>query len=738
MSPACALIIEVRIPGGRFHGTRRTDSTRRSGGAVDTEEWPPSPLRLFQALVAASYGGRWAAEPAGKKDAALAWLEALSPPVVASPRALTLRPVAYFVPNNDLDAFGGDPANAAEVRVRKTLRTSLFDSGQAIVYAWRFVGTTEHADCIVALADRLHTLGHGVDQAFAMAVVVAGEQVEPRLEIVAGDIARPSDAAPGADGVPCPAPGSLDSLKARHRAASARFRPAGSGRQSLLEFRQPPRVHGRAVAYGSRPGQLVFELRDADRPLEFRPWPQSESAALVKALRDLVLVRLAVATDPARQVAVQRVVAGRGIPTPQAPERIRFVPLPSIGTRYTSPSIRRVLIQIPAGLALEVADLQWALSGRVFGGEPDADGVLGGQTLLAAAEDDGMAGHYTGPSRLWQSITPIVLPERCRPAGDSGQRQADLQARAAGALVQALRHAGVGAKPLAIRIQSEPFRGRGLLADQYGGDRFDRQRMTHAEVHFDRPVAGPLLIGDGRWLGLGLMTPVQQPVPAIHAFVIDDAGPAAVRSYEVTRAMRRAVMARVQAVLGNATALPLFFSGHQADGSPACGDGHHHLYYVADDANGDGYLDRIVVIAPVVPTPDRASRKHLKVLADAVAGMVRLRIGTEVVGLRAADILASDGLFGGSRQWLSRTPYRPSRQPKRDVHSALEDDVRLECRRHGLPQPTGIEVLEILTGRRGRTSARLGISFVTNVAGPVLLGDGAHFGRSLFEHGSKG
>ena len=32
--------------------------------------------------------------------------------------------------------------------------------------------------------------------------------------------------------------------------------------------------------------------------------------------------------------------------------------------------------------------------------------------------------------------------------------------------------------------------------------------MWHAELRFPTPVAGPLLIGDGRFCGLGLMAPV--------------------------------------------------------------------------------------------------------------------------------------------------------------------------------------------------------------------------------------
>ena len=72
---AHALLIELRWPGGRFHGVRD------SGGRDSfVPEWPPSPFRLFQALVDGAFTGRWAAEDPADKVAAFTWLEGLPPP----------------------------------------------------------------------------------------------------------------------------------------------------------------------------------------------------------------------------------------------------------------------------------------------------------------------------------------------------------------------------------------------------------------------------------------------------------------------------------------------------------------------------------------------------------------------------------------------------------------------------------------------------------------------------------
>ena len=49
MNDAGALLIEVRFPGTRFHGVRRTDRAKTSDGTVDAEEWPIAGLIVLVA-----------------------------------------------------------------------------------------------------------------------------------------------------------------------------------------------------------------------------------------------------------------------------------------------------------------------------------------------------------------------------------------------------------------------------------------------------------------------------------------------------------------------------------------------------------------------------------------------------------------------------------------------------------------------------------------------------------------
>ena len=106
------LLISVRFHEGRYHGTG---------------DWPPSPARLFQALIAGA--GLQGSLQTEQVDA-LEWLETMPPPIIAVPTIRKGQPVGNFVPNNDLDAVGGDPRRIGSIRAKKEIRPLLFDAEQ--------------------------------------------------------------------------------------------------------------------------------------------------------------------------------------------------------------------------------------------------------------------------------------------------------------------------------------------------------------------------------------------------------------------------------------------------------------------------------------------------------------------------------------------------------------------------------------------------------------------------------
>jgi CRISPR-associated protein Csb2 len=465
------LRLSVRFHDGRYHGTG---------------SWPPAPARLFQALVAgAARGSALAAED----RAALEWLERLDPPVIVAPRPWAGQGFTAFVPNNDLDAVGGDPARIGDIRVGKTIRPRLFDPTVPLVYLWRYEQGEDHARAIARLAEHLYQLGRGVDMAWADADTLEGEPDPSGLD---GVVHRPSR--DGADNpTDCPVAGSLDSLVRRFAQLRRRFSWQRDGRTSRVVFAQPPKPLFRVVGYDCPPWRRLFELRTEGR---LASWPLAQVAALVIAARDGAAERLGPTPE------IERLLVGRGATAADKARRVRLLPLPSVGHRHADMAIRRLMVEVPPDAGLRVDDLEWAFSGLDVGG-----------AVLVPGEDHRMPWRYgigADTATEWRTVTPAALPV-ARHGSRSAEARLHTERDAAAAALQALRHAGVAVPVAAVTVQREPFHTHGARAEAFAlAGRFPPERLWHLSLRFQEPVAGALGIGDGRYCGLGLLLPVRQ------------------------------------------------------------------------------------------------------------------------------------------------------------------------------------------------------------------------------------
>jgi CRISPR-associated protein Csb2 len=721
------LFIAVRFHDGRYHG----------GG-----DWPPAPARLFQALIAGAARG---ATLADEDRQALRWLEEQDPPVVAAPAVRAGQTFELYVPNNDLDAVGGDVRRVAELRgARKAIQPKLFDCLVPLIYAWQF--TDDEEDCtraqqVASLAKRLYQLGRGVDMAWATAQVVTPETLDQRLSAYPGVVHRAGRGG-GAMTLACPMRGSLASLEDRF--GKWRQRLQADGTTTL--FAQPPKPRFAQVSYDCPPARFLFEIRAAadDR---FAPWPSERATKLAERLRDAVCDRLKSAL-PSKARDCERIIVGRNASEADKAQRIRIVPLLSIGYEHVDRAIRRVLIEIPPNCPLAAHDIAWAFSGlEVDRGTVDPEtGEVIGLTRLVRTDDASMLEHYgvgkNGGHRVWRSVTPVVLPEsaarrRIDPAhrkqeAKGAAERLNEEVRASHEVRQALRHVGSDAMLAKVRVQREPFDTRGLKAETFAeGTRFEKRRLWHVEIEFAAPARGPLVIGDGRYLGLGLMAPVQRAV-GVWGFHILAEPWGQVQPEVLTRALRRAVMARVQDALGEAEPLPLYFTGHELDGAAARRGSHAHIAFVADLPR-----KRLLVIAPHIVErrlPSREEKSHASTLDEALAGLVHLRAAGRLYSLAPMSVdLQDDPLFAPATRWESGTPYRPTRHAKdSSAGEVLAIDVRTELGRRNVPLPETIEVLQTHKGPHGGLSGCLRLTFKVAVPGPLLLGRTLHFGGGLF------
>lgn len=419
--------------------------------------------------------------------------------------------------------------------------------------------------------------------------------------------------------------------------------------------------------------------------------------------------------------------------------RVQIVPLPSIGHLHADMMIRRLAIHVPQSCPLRTDDLAWAFAQVAW---TDPDGVVVSE-LQRADEDDAMAKRYEEVAWRWHSVTPLALaaarrrridPARAGEEAKGAAERVREESLAVHAVRQALRHAGVGVSPAAVRVQREPFDGHGERAEAFAaGTRFPKEALWHVAVTFAAPVAGPLLLGDGRYLGLGLMRP-DAPMPGVLAFAIqaglvDDADPTL-----VARAARRAMLARVQDSLPRGQTIPTYVSGHDEKGRPAGGGQHRHITVVADLPRR-----RILYISPHLL--ERCDARWSDFAADhhraekALEGMEILRAGKagRLVLAPATIEEDTDPLFAAARIWHSVTDYRVTRHRRRLTdEEALKVDVRTELGRIGWPVPQAVEVLAARRGPRGGLSGRLRLTFAAAQTGPLAIGRSAHKGGGLF------
>lgn len=719
---ALSLLISVRIHDGRYHGTG---------------DWPPSPWRLFQALLASSTGGGKLTQKEDRKS--LEWLEKLDAPIIAVPPARPGQACKVYVPDNDLDKKGGDPSRIAEIRtsVKKT-NPRIFNQATPLLYIWGFDGNSAEkvlAETICRISERLYQFGRGVDMAWAWGEILETDEVENRLICYEGAVYRPGGKDVGTV-LRCPRKGSLANLITSYE--RPRFKNEG-GRKVFSQASKPGFAK---IAYRASTARHLYEIRSATSDTVFVPWPFDRISDLVVTLRDKAVKKLKDALkekSPDQSEKIERVFVGRESTEADKTSRIRILPLPSIGHVHADQSIRRVLVEIPPNCLLRPDDIAWAFSGIE---EVDAET---GEILwnLVPTNERGMLEHYDiddneqQQPRVWRTVTPMAFPVKYGQRGSkpATKRRTD-EKRMRTDVLHALRHVSVSAKVQSIHVQREPFCQNGSRAEDFSKpERFPAFALRHVEIVFAEGVSGPLVVGNGRYLGLGLMAPQKGTSQSLCVLpIMSDVGIAMSDAKLLLSAVRRALMALSRNEDGR---VPKLFSGHEQDRGPARSGIHEHVFLAANDTDNDGYINRLIIVAPWVcdrttkgtPSDHSCFDRVSRLLTHVQAG----KLG--ILRLEPPLVLESgDPLVGPSRIWESRTCYRPTRHAgRRKVpETELQQDLFVECERRGLPIPE-VDILKFSVGPNGgNLTADLRLRFAVALEGPIMLGRDSHEGGGLF------
>lgn len=478
-------------------------------GCADGEipEWPPSPMRAFQALLnAAAMRQRGLPLDPGVRSA-LSTLEGILPQFIAPeahPAAVGYR---TYVPHNQADLVtaawdrGNLDASIASHRMEKDvhpMRIEFTDEALPAVYYLYPLGLPPDGcqqvlDSIRPSVRSITALGWGIDQVVADATLLD----QQGMAALKGEPWRPGSG--GGRHFRVHRTGSLDALLIRHqkflnRIVNGSFSPV------------PPLTAFRVVGYrrGSDVPQrpfAVFALKQPNDPARNRAFGVArgtrEVAGMLRHAVDFAAAENGWPLDR-RNVFVHGKTPDGSHPASgvESPDRFSYVPLPTINHALGRvESIRRVLITAPPHCQ---AEINWAR--RALAGQALVDNQTQAETALLVPlhPSDGVLQQYVKSSEEWTTVTPVIL-------GGYDDRNKDKAERL---LWRALEQAGLA--PDLLRQTQLEWRGVGYLPGVELASRvlpprnLDNKPRYHVRLKFPHPVAGPLLIGGGRFRGFGL------------------------------------------------------------------------------------------------------------------------------------------------------------------------------------------------------------------------------------------
>ncbi len=548
------LALEVNFLTGRYTATAYNDR--------GSPEWPPHPARLYSALVAAHHSTPGAPD---EEKSALRWLEQQPPPSIGASEADCRDLVTVFVPVNDTSVTGGRfDEEADEIRELRSQLEALRASGESDPKELKSL-EKETGKREAKLRKALEAAIQPQDKVVASALKAArrilpdgrGRQPRtfpsvlprvPRVVFAWSDVEPPEEVRQALDDLASRVvrlghSSSFVSLRVVEGPAEAAWRPAPDGEYKLrwirpgqLEMLED--VHARyretdprllpSVPQGytqrHRPVPAVFPsgvfgddwivLRRTSGPA----LPISSGPGVARMVRR-VLIRFA--EEPVAQIISGHKPGGG----PSDHLHSAILPLPFVGHDHADGRLMGIALALPRGCGDEErrafyrALSWWEDSVRRNDEEtPELPVHLGDAGTLGLMRVDGMPrettlrpGSWCRVARRWVSATPVALdrnpgelrsrnPEKLNKA----IREASETIAVACERIGLPRPAEVIISPAAPVSGAAKVRAFPAYPDPSGAPRI----LTHAVLVFGSPVHGPVVLGAGRYHGLGLFRPV--------------------------------------------------------------------------------------------------------------------------------------------------------------------------------------------------------------------------------------
>ena len=530
------LALGIRYLTGYAVATDVSDRTRA--------EWPPHPARVYMALAAAHFetGG----DPAERK--ALEWVEKQGPPAFKAGEPIRREVVTHFVPVNDkagpskmdLQSCPGLPRSK---QPRTFPRVRLPDDTAYLLWA---EATPDEASRVALdrLCRKVIRIGHSsslvqmwVESSPPEANWSPAQLGKTRMRVVGEGTLRYLKDQFNADAIRRhdELGQMIDQAQAQKKAikgkgAKARKAEVDEQIQRLSSERdgldpRPPLhpVIGLWQAYrklngeseGPRPASGLFDRNLMVLALQDGPVVGLETTwQLLTALRDAILGLC----DP----TPEWISGHRPDGSPSQQPHLALLPLAFVGHPHADGHLLGVGLAFPKNITPRVRGAALRMLLYDEQGRPKPVGLklgrLGAWSLVRETRESPplalQSRTWAAPSRLWATVTPIVLDRHAK--ADYGRDRRRWQEEVEQIVAESCQRQGLP-EPAGVRVdkicshrgapRAIPGKsGFALMPTKPG--QIARQQV-HARLWFDQDVEGPLLLGAGRYRGYGFCKPWQ-------------------------------------------------------------------------------------------------------------------------------------------------------------------------------------------------------------------------------------
>lgn len=447
---------------GLYHGSRSSNR--------DQIQWPPSPDRLNQAIVASHYtrqAGSFEEDPAGR-EALLAFEKMPLPDIIFSGGSEST--LMTYVPNNDGDTLGDDRNQRAMVTFNPI--------HPSVYYIWNDQDIDQHWGAIGKILSYFSYLGSAKSFARAKLILEMPQLPDGYTTITPDEN--------GSISTSIYYDGRLGDLDIQHK--TGRMARRIMARYSKVE--PPSKTHPglfKSFFTYKIEGNRLLSVLSAEIANSFR------SSLMQLASLDGVKLSCLLAKD-------------------NRSNHLAYVPLIYAGSDWSDGLISGCGVGVPHDITVDEEMILGRLLNRLTSISLRGESRSVAQTTAKADRSFTLTpSRWSRPSRSWATVTPMEFrwPKgRLNDLSLSRDQLIDL-----GNQVRQFCEWSSLPTPTQIDFDPQPWFRGSTLAQKFISSNHLKGRqsgyMSHVKLMFDSPVRGPLVLGRGANFGIGVFSPIE-------------------------------------------------------------------------------------------------------------------------------------------------------------------------------------------------------------------------------------